>query len=169
LKFRFTGAQIYIKYKLLKTSDIGYILLALEEIKNEVSANLESDLGGPFEKKTLLVVDNMFTGNSITINLWGTEIEIDPENKYMIAVAVIATLIGAFKAYNDYRLTSAQIEKTHAETEGQTIENELKKNQLQKEKEDWEAKKDTTAGKLTEFLVQNELITSLYLNKKKVK
>jgi hypothetical protein len=166
---RYTGAEMYLRYTMLEVGTLGYILQSLENIKNELVPKVEKKIGSKFEKPPVIYVHNMHTGQSITFNIAGTTVTIDPKKQYIIAALVIGSLYTSFKIYNEFRVASAQTEQINLLNEEKKIDVESKNIDLEKKKSTWEKEKDSAAGKLTIFLVENKKITAVKLNKQFVK
>lgn len=169
IRYQYTGAEMYLRYTMLEVGTLAHILKSLEDIKNELVPRVEEIMERPFQKLPVIYIHNMHTGQSITFNITGTTVTIDPKKQYMIAVLVIGTLYTAFKIYNEFRVASAQTEQINLQNEEKKIDIESKKLDLEKKRAAWEKEKDSAAGKLTIYLVENDKITSVKLNRVLVK
>jgi hypothetical protein len=166
---RYTGAEMYLRYTMLEVGTLGYILQSLEDIKNELTPKVEKAIGRKFEKPPVIYIHNMHTGQSITFNIAGTTVTIDPKKQYVIAALVIGSLYTSFKIYNEFRVASAQTEQINLQNNEKKIDIESKKIDLDKKKSAWEKEKDSAAGKLAVYLAENKKITTIRLNKQFVK
>lgn len=169
LKYRYTSAEVYLRYTILEVGVLGHILESLEEIKRDVVHQVEKNIGRQFERPPVIFIRNMQTGQSITFNIAGTTVTIDPKKQYIVAVLVIGMLYTAFKIYNEFKLGSAQTEQINLQNEEKKIDIESKKIDLEKKKAAWVNEKDSAAGKLATYLIENKKITAVRLNRVFVK
>lgn len=166
---QYRGAEIYLRYIMLEVGTLGHILQSLEDIKNDLVPKIEKEIGRQFQSTPEIYISNMHTGQSITFNIAGTTVTIDPKKKYVISLLVIGSLYTCFKIYNEFKVASAQTEQINLLNEEKKIDIESKKIDLDRKKSSWEKEKDSAAGKLVIYLAENKKIKTVRLNKKIVK
>lgn len=163
--FRGSGPEIHIVYTILQAKTLANILSLLEEIKNEIVVNEEKQ-GNSIAFPVLLTLRHVNTGNSITINFGGTQIVIEEKisKKIIIPLLVITTAYNALNMYNSYQKARVELEGIKIDNKTKAVDLEAKELDLEIKKEAWQNEKDSAAGKLANYVIENKEIRAIKLN-----